>query len=112
MSEKALSIGCYFVASGVYTIFGGESPVSNSPVVQRFMSDGWEERVGGKMEFIPNPEEIVKRALAHIDKKRAALGLVEYDPKRFGQSGDALLLKLVEKYGEKAFGLYSAKVAE
>jgi carbon-monoxide dehydrogenase catalytic subunit len=112
MSEKALSIGCYFVASGVYTIFGGESPASNSPVVQRFMSEGWEERVGGKMEFIPNPEEIVKRALAHIDKKRAALGLVAYDPKRFGQSGDALLLKLVEKYGEKAFGLYSAKVAE
>jgi carbon-monoxide dehydrogenase catalytic subunit len=112
MSEKALSIGCYFVASGVYTIFGGESPVSNSPVVQRFMSEGWEERVGGKMEFIPNPEEIVKRALAHIDKKRAALGLVGYDPKRFGQSGDALLLKLVDKYGEKAFSLYSAKVAE
>ncbi len=26
MSEKALSIGCYFVGSGVYTIFGGESP--------------------------------------------------------------------------------------
>jgi len=112
MSEKALSIGCYFVASGVYTIFGGESPVANSPVVQRFMSEGWEERVGGRMEFIPMPEEAVKRALAHIDKKRAALGLVEYDPKRFGQSGDAVLLKLVEKYGEKAFGLYSAKVAE
>jgi carbon-monoxide dehydrogenase catalytic subunit len=112
MSEKAISIGCYFVASGVYTIFGGDSPVANSPVVERFISEGWEERVGGKMEFIPTPEEAVRRALAHIDKKRAALGLVEYSPTRFGQSGDAILLKLVEKYGEKAYSLYSAKVAD
>jgi len=109
MSEKAISIGCYFVGSGVYTIFGSESPVANSPTVVRFMSEGWEERVGGKLEFIPDPEEAVKKALEHIDKKRAALGLVEYDPSRYGQSGDALLLKLVDKYGEKAFSLYSAK---
>jgi carbon-monoxide dehydrogenase catalytic subunit len=109
MSEKALSIGCYFVASGVYTIFGGDSPVANSPKVVRFMSEGWEERVGGKMEFIPDPEETVRRALAHIDKKRAALGLVEYDPKRYGQSGDALMLKLLEKQGE-VLNLYSAKL--
>jgi carbon-monoxide dehydrogenase catalytic subunit len=111
MSEKALSIGCYFVASGVYTIFGGESPVANSPKVVQFMSEGWEERVGGKMEFIADPEEIVRRALAHIDKKRAALGLVEYDPKRYGQSGDALMLKLLEKQGVDTLNLYSAKLA-
>lgn len=110
MSEKALSIGCYFVGSGVYTIFGGESPVANSPTVVRFMSEGWEERVGGKMEFIPDPEEIVRKALAHIDKKRAALGLVEYDPKRYGQSGDALMLKVLEKQGD-TLNLYSAKLA-
>jgi len=111
MSEKAISIGCYFVGSGVYTIFGSESPVANSPVVERFMSEGWEERVGGKLEFIPSPEEAVARALAHIDKKRAALGLVEYDAKRFGQSGDALLLKLLEQPGELELNLYSARVA-
>jgi carbon-monoxide dehydrogenase catalytic subunit len=111
MSEKALSIGCYFVASGVYTIFGGDSPVANSPKVVRFMSEGWEERVGGKMEFIPDPEEIVRRALAHIDKKRAALGLVEYDAKRYGQSGDALMLKLLEKQDADVLNLYSAKLA-
>ena len=112
MSEKAISIGCYFVGSGVYTIFGSESPVSNSAQVERFISEGWESRVGGKMEFIPDPEESVKKALAHIDKKRAALGLPEYDATRFGQSGDALLTTLLEKYGEKAFSLYSAKLAE
>jgi len=112
MSEKAISIGCYFVGSGVYTIFGSESPVRNSPVVDRFISEGWEERVGGKLEFIPDPEETVQKAVEHIDKKRAALGLVEYDPQRFGQSGDALLLELLEERDEETFNLYSAKVGE
>jgi carbon-monoxide dehydrogenase catalytic subunit len=111
MSEKALSIGCYFVGSGVYTIFGSAAPIANSPIVERFMSEGWEERVGGKLEFIPDPEESVQRALAHIDKKRAALNLAPYDPLRYGQSGDAALLKWLEKQGEKTFNLYSAKLA-
>jgi len=111
MSEKAISIGCYFVGSGVYTIFGGESPVRNSEAVVRFMLDGWEERVGGKMEFIANPEEAVAKALAHIDAKRAALGLVDYDANRFGQSGDALMLKLLETAGDEMGAFYSAKSA-
>jgi len=111
MSEKAISIGSYFVGSGVYTIFSSESPVSNSPTVVRFMSEGWEERVGGKLEFIPNLEEAVQKALAHIDKKRAALGLVEYDPNRYGQSGDALMVKMLEKQDADVLNIYSAKLA-
>jgi hypothetical protein len=50
------------------------------------MSEGWEERVGGKLEFIPNMEEAVKKALEHIDKERAALGLVEYNPARMARA--------------------------
>ncbi len=112
MSEKAISIGCYFVASGVYTIFGSESPVRNSEVVNRFMSETWEERVGGKLEFIADAAEAVQKALDHIDKKREALGLVEYDAARFGQSGDDLMLKVLEKVGDDVVPLYSAKIAE
>jgi carbon-monoxide dehydrogenase catalytic subunit len=113
MSEKAISIGCYFVGSGVYTIFGSESPVANSPIVDRFISEGWEERVGGKLEFIPDPEEAVRRALEHIDKKRAALGLVEYDPTRFGKSGDRLMQQFLEAMeAGLPVNLYSAKVSE
>ncbi|MGD8793046.1 MAG: anaerobic carbon-monoxide dehydrogenase catalytic subunit [Anaerolineae bacterium] len=91
MSEKALSIGTYFVASGVYVIFGVKNPVAASEEVQRLISEGWEAKVGGKLEFIPDPEEMVQKTLEHIDKKRAELGLVEYDPDRFGQSGDVPL---------------------
>ncbi len=88
MSEKALSIGTYFVASGAYVLFGVKSPVEGSEAVTDLISRGWEEKVGGKLEFEPDPAKIVEKSLEHIDKKRAALGLPEYDPTRFGQSGD------------------------
>ena len=101
MSEKALSIGTYCVASGAYVIFGGASPISGMPdrvsdsdVVLSYLSEGWEQLYGGKMEFIADVDEMIRRTLAHIDKKRAALGLPAYDPTRFGSSGDDRMLEL------------------
>ncbi len=101
MSEKALAIGTYCVASGVYVIFGGSSPVSGMPdrvadsdIVSRYISEGWERLYGGKLEFIPDPEEMIRKTLEHIDKKRAALGLPAYEPTRFGRSGDWRMLEL------------------
>jgi anaerobic carbon-monoxide dehydrogenase catalytic subunit len=101
MSEKALSIGTYCVASGAYVIFGGSSPVSGMPdrvsdsdIVLNYISQGWEELYGGKMEFIEDVEEMIRKTLAHIDKKRADLGLPEYDPNRFGRSGDDRMKEL------------------
>ncbi|MBI5946002.1 MAG: anaerobic carbon-monoxide dehydrogenase catalytic subunit [Chloroflexi bacterium] len=95
MSEKALAIAAYVVASGGYVIFGGASPVSgmervdDSDEVLHYISEGWEKLYGGKLEFIPDPQKMIEATLAHIDKKRAALGLPEYDPDKFGKSGDA-----------------------
>ena len=111
MSEKAISIASYFVGSGVYTIMGSDSPLANSPVVDRFISEGWEERLGGKLEFVADPEEAVRRALEHIDKKRAALGLVEYDPTVYGQSGDRLMIEFVKAVeAGKPVSPYSARI--
>ncbi|MBI2866194.1 MAG: hypothetical protein HYX99_02380, partial [Chloroflexi bacterium] len=86
MHEKALTIATYFVASGAYVLFGVGSPVEGSPEITRLISQGWEQKVGGKLEFEPNVHKIVEKALAHIDAKRAALKLAEYDPKRFASS--------------------------
>ncbi|GAB4558163.1 MAG: anaerobic carbon-monoxide dehydrogenase catalytic subunit [Anaerolineae bacterium] len=96
MSEKALAIASYCVASGAYVIMGGEGPVRGSEEVTRLISEGWEKKVGGKLEFIPDAEEIVRRALAHIDQKRAALGLAPYDPSQWGKSGDWRVNALLE----------------
>ena len=96
MSEKALSIGTYFVASGVYTIFGISSPVGGSEEVTRLIGEGWENQVGAGLEFEPGLEQMLTKALAHIDAKRASLNLVPYDPSRFGASGDWKVRKLIE----------------
>jgi anaerobic carbon-monoxide dehydrogenase catalytic subunit len=84
MSEKALAIAFYAVASGLYVIFGVESPVKGSPTVERMMSEGWEKKLGGKMEFILDKEAILAASLAHIDKKRDALKLRKYEKGSFG----------------------------
>ena len=101
MSEKALAIAAYCVASGAYVIFGGSSPVGGMPgrvdesdVVLHYISEGWEKIYGGKLEFIPDPNEMIKATLAHIDKKRAALGLPAWEENKFGRSGDAKMLEL------------------
>ena len=116
MSEKALAIAAYCVASGAYVIFGGASPVSGMPdrindsdLVLKYISEGWEKIYGGKLEFIPNPDEMIRKTLEHIDKKRAALGLPEYDPNKFGRSGDAKMLELealpIEKRRAAIYGV-------
>ncbi len=101
MSEKALSIATYVVASGGYVIFGGSSPVSGMPdrmsdsdIILRYISEGWEKIYGGKLEFIQEADEMIRRTLEHIDKKRAALGLPEYNPDNFGRSGDWRMLEV------------------
>jgi carbon-monoxide dehydrogenase catalytic subunit len=101
MSEKALSIATYCVASGAYVIMGIHNPVAGSEFVTDFIGPntnggGWESKVGGKLEFITDVDEIYDATVAHIDKKRAALGLPEYDPNKFGASGDARMNELLE----------------
>jgi carbon-monoxide dehydrogenase catalytic subunit len=75
MSEKAISIGHYFVASGVYTLFGTTFPTTGSPILTDYLFKGLEEEWGGMWDFVDNPMDMAKKMIAHIDKKRKALGL-------------------------------------
>lgn len=116
MSEKALSIGTYCVASGAYVIFGGASPLEGMPDkvhgsadVLNYLVEGWEQLYGGKMEFVADPDDMVKKTLAHIDKKRAALGLPEWKPDKFGRSGDKRMHELEAlPLDEKMAAVYGA----
>jgi hypothetical protein len=81
--------------------------VSGSDDVLNYISAGWEEKYGGKLEFIPEPADMIKATLEHIDKKRAALGLDEYDPDIHGRSGDTKMLALEElPLAEKRKAIY------
>jgi anaerobic carbon-monoxide dehydrogenase catalytic subunit len=109
MSEKALAIGAYCAASGAYVIFGVTSPVEAAPEVQRIMTEEWEKTVGGKLEFELDDQKVVEKSLAHIDKKRAALGLPVYDAGKFGKSGDARMHEILGlSPEERAAALYGS----
>ena len=75
MSEKAISIGHYFVASGVYTVFGVTFPIVEETKFHKLLFDGLEKQGLGKWGFNADPYEMAKMMIAHIDKKRKALGI-------------------------------------
>ncbi len=75
MSEKAVSIGFYFVASGVYTIIGHPLPIMGSKNLHKYLTEEIEAETGGKWAFELDPIEAAHKMLRHIDKKRKALKL-------------------------------------
>jgi carbon-monoxide dehydrogenase catalytic subunit len=75
MSEKAISIGQYFVSSGVYTVFGTTWPTTGSKEFTDYLFKGLEELYGGKWDFEPDPIKAAQKMIAHIDAKRKALGI-------------------------------------
>lgn len=75
MSEKAVAIGHYFVASGVYTVLGHPLYVEGSENVTRLLCEEMEEITGGKFEWEPDPVIAAQKIIAHIEKKRDALNI-------------------------------------
>jgi carbon-monoxide dehydrogenase catalytic subunit len=75
MSEKAISIGHYFVASGVFTVFGVTWPTLGSKELTNYLFKDFEDMYGGKWAFEPDPIKAAQLMIAHIDKKRKALGI-------------------------------------
>jgi anaerobic carbon-monoxide dehydrogenase catalytic subunit len=75
MSEKAISIGHYFVASGVYTVFGVTLPVSGAPTFQRYLFKDLEKLYGGMWDLEVDPVLHARKMIAHIDRKRKELGI-------------------------------------
>ena len=75
MSEKAVAIGFYFVASGVYTMIGKPLPMMGSPNLHRYLTDEIEAETGGKWAFEEDPMEAAHKMLRHIDGKRRKLKL-------------------------------------
>ena len=75
MSEKAISIGHYFVSSGVYTVFGANFPTLGSKVLTNHLFKEMEGLLGGMWDFEPDPIKAAHLMIAHIDKKRKELGI-------------------------------------
>jgi len=74
MSEKAVSIGTYFVASGVFTHLGTIPPVLGSQKVTKLLTEDIEDVVGGKFYVEPDPEKAAETIIKVIMEKRRKLG--------------------------------------
>jgi carbon-monoxide dehydrogenase catalytic subunit len=75
MSEKAVSIGTYVVASGIFTVLGTVPQVLGSPEMTELLVSGAEGVVGAKFAVEPDPLKAAQLMIEHIDKKRVALGI-------------------------------------
>ncbi len=75
MSEKAIAIGQYFVASGVYTVFGVTWPTLGNEEVTKYLFEGFEEIYKGRWDFEADPLKAAGKMIGHIDNKRKALGI-------------------------------------
>lgn len=75
MSEKAIAIGWYFVASGAFVVFGMPYPLYGSKNLTNFVTKEVEELTGGKWAFEADPLKMARLMIDHIDSKRKTLNL-------------------------------------
>jgi carbon-monoxide dehydrogenase catalytic subunit len=79
-SEKAVSIGAYVVASGIYTVLGVQPAIFGSPNVVKLLASDLDDVVGAKFSVEADPEQAAVLIRKHIEEKRKALGLEHQDP--------------------------------
>jgi anaerobic carbon-monoxide dehydrogenase catalytic subunit len=92
MSEKAVAIGFYAVASGAYTVLGEPLPIQGAPGLVKFLTEDVGDLFGGKFAFEGDSVKAAQLMIDHIDAKRAELHLpgpmyeVPYAPKTVGET--------------------------
>jgi carbon-monoxide dehydrogenase catalytic subunit len=76
VSEKALAIGQYFVASGLLVVFAKETmPILGSKNVCDYLFDGIEKDLGGHWAIESDPIKAAELIIQNIESKRDALGI-------------------------------------
>jgi carbon-monoxide dehydrogenase catalytic subunit len=78
-SEKAVSIGAYVVASGIFTVLGIQPPIFGSPAVVKLLAQDLDGVVGARFAVEPDPNKAARLILEHIEAKREALGLDHHE---------------------------------
>jgi len=79
-SEKAVSIGAYVVASGIFTVLGVQPAIFGSPNVVQLLAAGLDDVVGARFAVEADPDKAALLILKHIEAKREALGLDHHEP--------------------------------
>ena len=75
MSEKAIAIGCYFVASGVDVILGHPFYISGSENVTKYLNEETRDLFGASFHVCDTAQEAAARCIALLDARREKLGI-------------------------------------
>jgi len=75
MSEKAVSIANYVVATGIDTYLGIDPLVGGSDEMMKLITEGTKEWLGAGYIIDTNPDTLVKKIIDGIEAKRTALGI-------------------------------------
>ncbi len=74
MSEKAVAIGQYFVASGAHVVFQN-LPVTGAKAFNKYILDGMKEEYGACWDYEEDPIKLAHKMIKAIEGKREALGI-------------------------------------
>ena len=75
MSEKAVSIANYVVATGIDTYLGIDPLVGGSDEMMKLITEGTTDWLGAGYIIDTNPATLVQKMIAGIEAKREALGI-------------------------------------
>lgn len=75
MSEKAVAIGCYFVASGVDVVLGHPFHIGGSEKVTKFLNEETKTLFGGSFHVAEDPHAAVTKIMDIINEAREKLGI-------------------------------------
>ena len=75
MSEKAVSIGNYVVATGIDTFLGVDPYISGSDQVYDLLTNGVRDWVEAAYTIETDIEKLVDKMIERIEEKREALGI-------------------------------------
>jgi len=75
MSEKAVAIGCYFVASGIDVILGHPFHIGGSEAVTKFLNEETKNLFGASFHVCEDPITASEKIMRLLDQKREKLGI-------------------------------------
>jgi carbon-monoxide dehydrogenase catalytic subunit len=75
MSEKAVAIACYFVASGIDVVLGHPFHVAGSDNVTRFLNEETRELFNASFHVCEDPLRAADMVIDLLDRKRERLGI-------------------------------------
>ncbi len=101
MSEKAITIGFYAVASGIFTVFMPVPRIAGSSVVRKYLEQDVESETGGKFLFTDDVEQAARALVSCLDQKREARKLApmlyQEDGERLGEAAASRQAVLYEQ---------------